>query len=158
MQKTKVHLAAISLLAIGFFASGFSAVAQARVSSTSIELPGVKVQKRNGWFGRQSTVYQDALGNRVNTRRGWFGTQKTQAQVFGTQVEQNTGLFGGGASVKDAQGNPLASRRVGIFSDHTHINGNAMWQGLQQMLQPVSPPVFRPVSPSLPTTGNDDEQ
>lgn len=121
IQKTWVGLVLLSVMG----GQGFA-------DSVVIEGPGMKVQNRTGWFGTQSSSYQDALGNRIEQNTGLFGRKRTHTRVFGAEAIHTPRE----TSVVDAQGNPLISTRKTWFrGKETRINGNAMMNSFKGILQ-----------------------
>lgn len=56
---------------------------------------GEQVVVKQGWFGNQTFVAKDRLGNGVKSKKGIFGTEEKGAAILGNQVEVKKGLFGG---------------------------------------------------------------
>lgn len=106
---------------------------QALADSVVIDAPGMKMEKRSGWFGTKSTSYQDALGNKVERNRGLFGRETTHTKVFGTEAITSPRE----TTVVDANGNPLISTRKTWFNGkQTRIDGNAMMNSLKGLFEP----------------------
>lgn len=117
----------ITILTLGVLLSfqGF-----AFASSMVIDGPGFKVEKRQGWFGRSSTGYQDALGNGYQRNNGLFGWHSNKTSVFGTQVVKNPLQ----TKVLDPQGNPLVtSQRTLFHGKNTYVNGNGIFQSFKNL-------------------------
>jgi hypothetical protein len=126
-------LTVLTLLLCGL--SDLPANAQQR-GNTTVTLPGVKLERRNGWFGTQQNVYSDVLGNRVESKKGLFGWRRTNSQVLGNQVRQDRW----GTVVTDNQGNTLLKRRRGWFGrQDTVINGDGLFQRMKGVMNPVNP-------------------
>lgn len=106
---------------------------QALADSVVIDAPGMKVEKRTGWFGAKSTSYQDALGNKVERNRGLFGRESTHTKVFGTEAITSPRE----TTVVDANGNPLVStKKTWFHGKQTRVDGNAMLNSLRGLFQP----------------------
>jgi hypothetical protein len=95
--------------------------------------PGVKVEKRNGWFGRNSVSYQDALGNKVERSRGLFGGETNRTSVFGSQ----TVISPRETSVIAPNGTPLVrSRKTWFHGKETQVDGSAILNSFKGILNP----------------------
>ncbi len=98
--------------------------------STVIEGPGVRVQQSQGWFGRKSAGYEDALGNRVEQSTGLFGRQSTHTKVFGTEAVVSPRE----TTVLDQNGKPLiTSRKTWFHGKETRIDGNSIMHSFKDL-------------------------
>jgi hypothetical protein len=102
----------------------------AQRGTTTFVGPGFKMERHQGWFGSQQTVYQDALGNRLDNRKGWFGRRKNQAQIMGTGISQdpwNTAVTG-------PNGEVLVQQRRGWFGGKdTTVDTNTILQRMKTL-------------------------
>lgn len=95
--------------------------------------PGVKVEQRSGWFGRNSVSYNDALGNRVERSRGLFGRQTNRTRVFGAE----TVVFPRETSVIAPNGTALIrSRNTWFRGKETQVDGGAILNTFKDILNP----------------------
>lgn len=102
--------------------------------SLVVDGPGFKVEKRQGWFGNNSSSYQDALGNKVEKRTGLFGRTTNTTRIFGNQAVVKSG---NNVSVTDANGNPLVtSRRTWFRGKETRVDGNGILQSVKVLFNP----------------------
>jgi hypothetical protein len=106
--------------------------APVHADSTVIDGPGFKIEKKKGWFGRQSTTYHDALGNEVEKKTGWFGRKTTSTKLFGSQAVQN----GNNLTVNGPNGKPLITRKKTLFGGkQTHVDGNGIFQSVKDLFK-----------------------
>jgi len=109
----------------------------AMANSTVIDGPGFKVEKKNGWFGRESTVYQDALGNAVERKTGFFGKKSSRTKLFGSEAVKK----GDNVSVIGPDGKPLVTTKRTLFGGkQTHVDGNGIFQSLKDLMQGKTTP------------------
>ncbi len=95
--------------------------------------PGMKVEKRNGWFGRNSVSYHDALGNKVERSQGLFGRQTNRTSVFGAQAVVSPRE----TSVIAPNGTPLIrSRKTWFHGKETQVDGSAILNSFKSILNP----------------------
>ncbi len=95
--------------------------------------PGVKVEKRNGWFGRDFVSYSDALGNKVERSRGLFGRQSNRTRVFGAE----TVVSPRETSVTAPDGTSLIrSRNTWFHGKETQVDGGAILNTFKNILNP----------------------
>jgi len=95
----------------------------AMAGSLVVDGPGFKVEKKQGWFGHNTSSYQDALGNKVEKKTGFFGRTTSTTRLFGSQVVKS----GNNISVTDMSGNPLVTRRRTWFhGKETRVDGNGI--------------------------------
>lgn len=103
-----------------------------QADSTVVDGPGFKVEKKRGWFGRESTVYRDALGNEVETKTGFFGRKSTKTRMFGSEVVKK----GSDVQVTGPSGKPLVTTKKTLFrGKQTHVDGNGIWSSLKDLFQ-----------------------
>ncbi len=110
----------------------FSQAGAVYADSTVIDGPGFKVEKKKGWFGRKSTVYQDALGNRVEKKTGFFGRKSTQSKLFGSEAVRK----GNNMTVTGPNGEAVVTQKKTLFGGkQTHVDGNGVFQSLKELFQ-----------------------
>lgn len=128
MPKHYVDRLLLLSLLLSILATGVSAHA----SSLTVDGPGFKVEKKQGWFGRKTTSYQDALGNHVEKSRGFLGRTSTNTKLFGSQAIKN----GNNVEVLDANGKPLITTRRTLFhGKETHVDGNGIFQSVKDLFK-----------------------
>lgn len=107
-------------------------ITTASANSTVIDGPGFKVEKKNGWFGRKSTVYQDAMGNTVERKTGFLGHESSRTKVLGSEVSQN----GKNITVRGPNGQPMVTKKKTLFGgEQTHIDGNGIIESVKGLFQ-----------------------
>ncbi|HEY9744935.1 MAG TPA: hypothetical protein V6C99_01820 [Oculatellaceae cyanobacterium] len=116
--------------------SGLLLLTAAQIShadSTVIDGPGFKIEERKGWFGRKSTVYQDALGNTVERKTGLFGRSSNRTKIFGSEAVTK----GNQVTVTAPNGKPLVQRKKTLFGgEQTHIDGNGIVESIKNLMGP----------------------
>jgi hypothetical protein len=128
LKRTNARLIAMMALAALVLTQAVAAYAD----STTIDGPGFKVEKKNGWFGRKSTVYQDALGNRVEKKTGLFGRTSTKSKMFGSEAVKK----GNDMTVTGPNGEALVTQKKTLFGGkQTHVDGNGIFQSLKGLFQ-----------------------
>lgn len=114
-------------LSLGLFLLTACLPGVAGAESFTMDGPGFKMEKKRGWFHRD-TGYQDALGNRVEKHTGFFGRTTTRTRVFGAESVRQ----GNNVSVRDASGNPLiTTRKTWFHGRNTHVDGNAILKSVE---------------------------
>lgn len=126
MLKAAPALATVILLL------GSSAYAE-RVN-TVITAPGMKLEKKQGWFGSGKTSYSDAMGNHYSHSRGWFGLggDREDSRVLGTSVRQTWN----GTTVKGPDGSTLVESRRSLFGlgpKTQEIHGDKIWDAIKNL-------------------------
>jgi hypothetical protein len=104
----------------------------AHANSLTVDGPGFKVEKKHGWFGHNSTSYQDALGNKVEKSTGIFGRTTTHTKLFGSEAIKR----GNNVEVLDTNGKPLVTTRRTLFhGKETHVDGNGIFQSVKDLFK-----------------------
>jgi len=121
-----------ALLTAAIILLGSSAYAERY--NTVITAPGMKLEKKQGWFGSGKTSYSDAMGNHYNHSRGWFGLggDREDSRILGTQVQQSWG----GTSVKSADGSTLVETKKTLFGlgpTRREIHGDKIWDAIKNL-------------------------
>jgi hypothetical protein len=99
--------------------------------SVVISGPGVKVENRQGWFGRKETSYQDAMGNVIEKKRGFFGRTSSRTRLFGSEATVSNG---NNVTVRDASGNDLITTRRTLFGGkNTQVDGTRILESLKNV-------------------------
>lgn len=102
-----------------------------RADSVIINGPGVKVENRQGWFGRKETSYQDALGNVIEKKRGFFGRTSSRTRLFGSEATVSSRR---NVTVRDANGNNLITTRRTLFGGrNTQVDGTRILESLKKV-------------------------
>jgi hypothetical protein len=121
--RVSAHLVCLFFLLMGYAYS----------ESIFVEAPGMKVKSSRGWFGTESTRYQDGLGNSVTSNRDFWGRRKSNTIIFGTEFAQTPRK----TIILDTQGNPLIqSRDTWFHGKETRIDGNAIISSFRALFQP----------------------
>lgn len=122
----------IQALLVAGLVLNVSGAVPALASSTVIDGPGFKIEKKRGWFGRESTVYRDALGNKVEKKRGLFGRTSTETNLFGNKAVRNRNNI----QVTTPGGKPLITKKRTLFGgEQTHVDGNGIFNAVKDMFK-----------------------
>jgi hypothetical protein len=120
-------------VSVSFVCVVFLLIANAYSDSISIEAPGMKVEKRRGWLGTETTRYQDALGNSMMKDKGLWGVSKSRTKILGTESFQTPRE----TKILDSQGNPLIqTRNTWFHGKETRVDGNAIINSFQGLFKP----------------------
>ncbi|HEY9791629.1 MAG TPA: hypothetical protein V6D22_14595 [Candidatus Obscuribacterales bacterium] len=80
---------------------------------------GEQVQVRHGFFGRDTKVVKDRLGDGFAEKRGLLGTQEKDVNVLGNSFRSSKGILGGtNLQGSDIFGDRMQTKR-GIFGRRT---------------------------------------
>lgn len=95
--------------------------------------PGVKLEKRSGWFGRHSMSYTDALGNKVERSEGLLGRRTNRTRLFGAEssvTPRETRVVAPNGSTL------IRSRNTWFHGKETQVDGSAILKSFQGLLNP----------------------
>lgn len=131
MLNFKFYGIAVAMLLVSLM---FSTAAPVQAGSLVVDGPGFKVEKKQGWFGHNTSSYQDAMGNKVEKRTGLFGRTTNTTRILGNQAVVKSG---NNVSVTDANGNPLVtSRRTWFHGKETRVDGNTILHSVKDLFNP----------------------
>lgn len=130
MPKHHVNKLLASSLLLSLLLTGVS-----QASSLTVDGPGFKVEKKHGWFGHNSTSYQDALGNKVEKDTGFFGRTTTHTKLFGSEAVKR----GNNVAVYDASGKPLiTTHKTWFHGKETRVDGNSIFHSVKDLFKSPS--------------------
>lgn len=113
---------------------------------------GEEITYKRGWFGRETKVVKDRIGDKYESKKGLFGGKETNVSLLGNQVKRKKGWFGKDEiEASTILGDSIKSKKGWFGRRETTVDVRGVSSLVKQLVggAGLSPALAAPVAPQL---------